>query len=262
MSEKSGFQVDDQGPRYYESYVTYFMEPFVDGLVTAGVRSGETVLDVACGTGFATRAASEKVGPAGRVVGSDLNQNMLAMAQSVPHGENVSWEQASALELPFDDNEFDAVICQQGVQFFPDAAVGLREMARVSKRGVTITAWSALKESPYLATAWDMLTRHCGTDPSEYASGFSEHDEVARWFAAAELTLTSIELVEAVVSLPPIVDYLPKHLRTIPFVGNFFNLDEGAQEEAVRYVDQGLKDYRTEEGLQVPFRSYMATTIG
>ena len=262
MSETSGFQVDEQGPRYYETYVTYFMEPFVDALVTAGVRTGQTVLDVACGTGFATRAASEKVGPAGRVVGSDVNPNMLAMAQSVPHGKNVSWEQASALELPFDDNAFDTVICQQGVQFFPDIAAGLREMARVSRQRVTVTAWSALKELPYLATAWDMLTRHCGTDPSDYASGFSERDEVAGWFAAADLSLTSIELVEAVVPLPPIIDYLPKHLRTIPFAGNFFNLDQAAQEEAVRTVDQKLSDYRTEEGLQVPFRSYLATTIG
>ena len=51
-------------------------------------------------------------------------------------------------------------------------------------------------------------------------------------------------------------------MRTIPFVGNFFNLDEGAQEEAVRYADKELSDYRTKEGLQVPFRSYLATTIG
>ena len=196
------------------------------------------------------------------MVGSDLNLHMLAVAQSVPHGENVSWQQASALELPFDANEFDAVICQQGVQFFPDVAAGLQEMARVSGQGVTVTAFSGLNESPYFAAAWEMLTRHCGTDPSEYVSGFSEHDEVAGWFAAAELNSTSIELVEAVVSLPPIVDYLPKHLRTIPFVGNFFNLDEAAQEEAVRYVDQELSDYRTEGRLQVPFRSYLATTIG
>jgi ubiquinone/menaquinone biosynthesis C-methylase UbiE len=262
MTEMSGFQVGEQGPQYYETCVKRFMEPFVDALVVAGVRNSETILDVACGTGFATRAASEKVGPAGRVVGSDINLNMLALAQSVPHGENVSWQQASALELPFEDNEFDAVICQQGVQFFPDIAVGLREMARVSGQRVTLTAFSGLKESPYFATAWDMLTRHCGTDPSDYAATFCERDEVAGWFASAGLTLTRSELVEAVVTLPPLADYLPEHLRAVPFAEEFFNLDEAAQEEAVRYVDQQLSDYRTKEGLQVPFRSYLASTIG
>lgn len=262
MTDMSGFQVDEQGPQYYEKTAACFMAPLVDALVTAGVRTGETVLDVACGTGFATRAASEKVGPAGRVVGSDLNPNMLAMAQSVSHGDNVSWKQASALELPFDDNEFDSVICQQGVQFFPDIAAGLREMARVSGRRVTVTAFSPLKDSPYFATAWDMLTRHCGTDPSEYAAAFCEYDEVVGWFAAAELTLASVELVEAVVPLPPMADYLPDHLTAVPFAAKFFKLDDTAQREAVRYVEQRLRDYQTDDGLRVPFRSYLATTIG
>lgn len=260
MTEISGFQVAEQGPQYYETCVKRFMEPFVDALVAAGVRTSETILDVACGTGFATRAASERVGPSGRVVGSDLNLNMLAMAQAVPHRENVSWQQASALQLPFDDNEFDAVICQQGVQFFPDVAAGLREMARVSGDRVTLTAFSGLKESPYLAAAWDMLTRHCGTDPSDYAPAFRERNEVAGWFASAGLTLTKCELVEAVVTLPPLADYLPEHLRAVPFAENFFKLEEPAQKEAVRYVGQQLSDYRTKNGLQVPFRSYLAST--
>jgi ubiquinone/menaquinone biosynthesis C-methylase UbiE len=261
MTEMSGFQVGEQGPQYYETCVKRFMKPFVDALVAAGVRNSETILDVACGTGFATRAASEKVGPAGRVVGSDINLNMLALAQSVPHGEKVSWQQASALELPFEDSEFDAVICQQGVQFFPDTAAGLQEMARVSGQRVTVTAFSGLNESPYFGAAWDMLTRDCGTDPSEYASVFSERDEVAGWFASAGLTLTRIELVEAVVTLPPVVDYLPAHLRAVPFAAKFFELDEAAQQEAVRYVDQQLSEYRTKDGLRVPFRSYLASTI-
>ena len=124
MNEKSGFQVDEQSPRYYETHVKHFMQPFVDALVTIGVQSGDAVLDVACGTGFATRAASKIVGSEGRVVGSDVNSSMLAMAQTVPHNDNVSWKAASALELPFDDNEFDTVICQPCEQFFPDTAPG------------------------------------------------------------------------------------------------------------------------------------------
>jgi ubiquinone/menaquinone biosynthesis C-methylase UbiE len=258
MAETSGFQVDEQGPRYYETYVSYIMEPFVDALVTAGVRAGESVLDVACGTGFATRAASKVVGPKGRVVGLDINPNMLAMARSIPHDENVSWERGSALELPYNDNEFDAVICQQGVQFFPDTGAGLTEMARVSTSRLAFTAWSALKDSPYLAAAWEMLSRHCGIDPGEYASGFCERDQIARWGEAAELPSFGINLVEAAVTLPPISDFLPKHLKTIPFAGKFFELDQSDQETGIRYVDQALSDYRRADGLQVPFRSYLA----
>jgi len=134
-------------------------------------------------------------------------------------------------------------------------------MARVSGQRITVTVFSDWKSSPYFATAWDMLTRHCGTDPREYAPAFRERDEVVGWFEAADLTLTRIELIEAIVSLPPMADYLPDHLRAVPFAEKFFKLDDTAQAEAVRFVDRGLSDYQTAEGLKVPFRSHLATTI-
>jgi ubiquinone/menaquinone biosynthesis C-methylase UbiE len=62
MSDKSGFQVDDNAPRYYESHVERFMAPFVRALVASAVKPGDVVLDVACGTGFAARAASAATG--------------------------------------------------------------------------------------------------------------------------------------------------------------------------------------------------------
>ena len=257
----SGFQVDEQAPRYYEAHVRHFMQPFVEALIAQAVRNGDAVLDVACGTGFATRAASEKVGSKGRVVGTDLNPHMLATARSVAHNGNITWHPASALDLPFADEEFDVVICQQGVQFFPDPGAGLREMARVSKRGIAITAWSALKDSPYLATAWDMLTRRCGTSPAQYATGFSERDDISGWFRAANLQPVSINLVEAVVSLPPVAEYLPDHFMTVPFAGDYFQLGAAARADAVRDVDERLRDFRTADGLDVPFSAYIASTI-
>ncbi|MHA1564161.1 MAG: class I SAM-dependent methyltransferase, partial [Alphaproteobacteria bacterium] len=76
MGEKPGFQIEEQAPLYYESNVSLFMAPFVVSLVSAAVGKGDTVLDVACGTGFAARAASISVGPSGNVVGSDINPGM------------------------------------------------------------------------------------------------------------------------------------------------------------------------------------------
>ena len=70
---QSGFQVDEQGPKYYQDCVEVIMAPFVRTLVATAVQSGDDVLDVACGTGFATRAAAMAVGSGGTVVGSDLS---------------------------------------------------------------------------------------------------------------------------------------------------------------------------------------------
>jgi protein-L-isoaspartate O-methyltransferase len=84
MSEESGFQISDHAPLHYQAQVEYFMAPFVEAMVATSVKRGDAVLDAACGTGFATRAAARVVGSNGRVVGSDINAGMVAMAQSVP----------------------------------------------------------------------------------------------------------------------------------------------------------------------------------
>jgi len=104
------------------------------------------VLDVACGTGVVTRAAAERVASGGRVAGIDLNPGMIAVARSLPPtaGAAIEWHEASALALPFADSGFDVVLCQQGLQFFPDKALALREMRRVLRPGgrLALSVWN------------------------------------------------------------------------------------------------------------------------
>jgi SAM-dependent methyltransferase len=118
------------GPEIYErSLVPAIFAPFAEGLVAlAAPTSGARALDIACGTGVVTRALARRVGSTGRVVGLDLNAAMLAAARVVPSvpGTEIEWREGNALALPFPDQTFDIVTCQQGVQFFPDRAAGLR----------------------------------------------------------------------------------------------------------------------------------------
>ncbi len=264
----SGFQISEQAPRYYESMVQLFMQPFVRAMVDAVVKKEDAVLDVACGTGFAARAASVATGSSGRVVGSDINPGMIAMAISVPHEEgcNISWKQASALELPFTDAEFDVVLCQQGIQFFPDSAAGLREMARVVKPGgrLAATVWAARDQSPYLDAVFGMLTQHCGSDPIANARAYANDgaEQIQNWFKTAGMGSVSIDLIEAVVPLPPIARYLPEHLKGLPplSLGNYFDLSPERQHQLQQSIDERLDEYRTDQGVEVPFRSYLIVT--
>jgi ubiquinone/menaquinone biosynthesis C-methylase UbiE len=99
-----------------------------------GVRRGERVLDLACGTGIVTRYLIDRVGPTGRVVGLDINASMLAAARTaVPHAA-IEWLEGSAMSMPLPEAAFDAVVCEQGFQFFPDKLAALHEMRRVLAR--------------------------------------------------------------------------------------------------------------------------------
>ncbi|HXV81704.1 MAG TPA: methyltransferase domain-containing protein [Candidatus Binatia bacterium] len=105
----------------------------LDLLETVGPALGTRFLDVACGTGIVARLASPRVGSTGRAVGVDTNEAMLAVAraQPVPAGAPIEWRHGDATSLPFEDAEFDTVLCQQGLQYVRDRPVVIREMKRV-----------------------------------------------------------------------------------------------------------------------------------
>jgi len=259
----STFQVDEDAPRHYQEQVARFMVPSSEALVSAVVEPGDEVLDVACGTGIATRLAAAVVGSSSRVVGSDLNEEMIAYARQVSAADwpEIVWEEATALDLPYESDSFDCVVCQQGLQFFPDPAAGLAEMRRVTKTGgkVAVTVWSELSTSPYFEALTEMLIEHAHVESDDLVFTATE-TEIVEWFKEAGLAVPTIELVEAVVELPPIGEYLPAHMKALPGAGSYFSLYEQSQKAAVEHIENRLSSYQTRTGVQVPFSSYLAHT--
>ena len=135
VSEQSGFQVSSEAAERRERYaVRFFAGPWAPGLIAlAALQQGEHVLDLACGTGLVTRLAAPEVGPTGHVTGLDINTGMLAVARSLPppSGTPITWIQGDACAMDLPDASFDVIVCQQGLQFFPDKPAALREMHRV-----------------------------------------------------------------------------------------------------------------------------------
>ena len=104
----------------------------------AGLRPGDAALDICCGTGDLTLELSRRVGPSGRVVGSDFSERMLDLAREKradPGGARPIFEWADALELPYDDGSFDAVTVGFGVRNLADLERGIAEMTRVLRPG-------------------------------------------------------------------------------------------------------------------------------
>jgi SAM-dependent methyltransferase len=94
-----------------------------------------SVLETAAGIGVVTRELARALPPEVSITATDLNQPMIAFAQSNIGSERIRWRQADALDLPFADTEFDVVACQFGVMFFPDKREGFREALRVLRPG-------------------------------------------------------------------------------------------------------------------------------
>src|SRR4051812_6297216 len=160
-------------PAAYQAFLVPAMfAPFAETLVEqAGVGEGSRVLDIACGTGAASRAAARRAGPSGSVTGVDLGEPTLAIAREQPMDGSaapITWLQADATQLPVDDGAFDVAICQQGLQFFPDKAAALAEMHRALQPGgrLAIATWTDVESNPFFAVI-EALERHLGEEASQ-----------------------------------------------------------------------------------------------
>ncbi len=130
-----GFDVPAQA---YEQYMGAWSRPLSTRFVeAAGVRRGQRVLDVGCGTGALTAALVERLG-AGSVAAVDPSESFVAAVRDRHPGVDVRLARAEA--LPFDDASFDASLAQLVVHFLADPVTGLQEIARVTRAGGLVAA--------------------------------------------------------------------------------------------------------------------------
>jgi ubiquinone/menaquinone biosynthesis C-methylase UbiE len=147
-------------PLIFESYARDLAERL------ARVEPQE-VLETAAGTGVLTRAIASRLPAQARIVATDLNEPMLNHAQRQSHDGRITWRQADALALPFEDQSFDVVACQFGAMFFPDKVQGYREARRVLKRGghFFFNVWDTISENEFADVVTQALATLFPQDP-------------------------------------------------------------------------------------------------
>jgi ubiquinone/menaquinone biosynthesis C-methylase UbiE len=134
-------------PEHYDRYLgpIIFVDYAADIALRAAAGRPATVLETAAGTGIVTRALRDHLPAGSRLTATDLNPPMLEVARAkFRPGEQVEFQQADAMALPFPDDSFDAVVCQFGVMFYPDKDQSYREVYRVLTPG-----------GRYLFNIWD-----------------------------------------------------------------------------------------------------------
>ncbi len=146
----------------YDQYVGRWSRLFVPPVLGAArIGPGQRVLDVSTGTGEAALAALPVVGASGFVTGVDISPAMLAGARVRLNDPAFGPVAADGQALPFRDASFDAVICQLGLQFFPNPALGLAEFRRVLRAGggFAVCVISKAERAPMWGILGDVLGR-------------------------------------------------------------------------------------------------------
>jgi len=159
MTDATRFQFTNPAvPKAYdEFFVPRLFAPWAARLLDeVRLRPGDRVLDIATGPGTVARLAAQRIGPGGRVTAMDIAEPMLDVARSKPHPSGaapIDYLLSPAAPLVAESAAFDVVVCQQGVQFFPDKGAALREMRRVLKPDgrVGIAVWTEIERNQIFA---------------------------------------------------------------------------------------------------------------
>ena len=268
MGQEEQRQLCGTGAEMYErGLVPAIFAPWAAVLIKqAALQRGERVLDVACGTGVVARLAAQQVGSTGRIIGLDRDAKRLAVARSLPPvpGVSLEWQESNALAIPFANASFDALLCQQGLQFFPDRPAALREMHRALVPGgrLILSVWGSLEQCPGYAALVGALEHHIGTAAasimrSPFALGeASEVRSLLAWGSFHEVQLhTTVRTVhfaspEQFVRL----EMIPSHLES-PVA----RMDERALSVLISEVNIALHPYASPNGLAFPMQAHLVT---
>lgn len=259
MSTQAQWQLtDDAAARYERCVARHILAPWAPRLVDAArVVTGERVLDVACGTGIVARAAARRAGVTGRCVGIDLNRGMVAVARSIRQSDSppIEWLEGNALDLPFRRGSFDVVLCQQGLQFFPDRVNALREMRRVlvEQGRAALSVWRSA--GPYNGAVGAALARHTDRQTADRflaSRAAPSDDELSQSAIAAGFADIRVNVSRIQVHLPSIALFVLEHLAATPVAAAIQHATREARANIASSVAEAMQQYVDGDGVTYP----------
>jgi SAM-dependent methyltransferase len=249
-------------PAVYERcLVPAIFAAWVDDLLDLAVLStGTRVLDVGCGTGAVARGAAQRCGSSGRVVGLDINREMLAVAQAtpIPSGQ-VEWREGDAMAMPFPDRSFDAVVCAQGLQYFTDKVAVLREMRRVVTPAghIALCVWRGIEYSPGFVVLSRVLAAHVGPGLVDGPFSLPDAEQVRRLLSDAGFAEIAIRAEAKPVRFFSPEAFVEQFVIGSPLAGALAHVEPDTMRAIIREVGAQLEPFMTPEGLSFPIEGHL-----
>ncbi len=249
---------------YEKMYVPAFFTPLANALLDRIAPSGnDRILDVACGTGIVGRLIRERVGAPKRLAGIDINPAMIEVAREL--APQVEYECGDATELAFGAADFDVVLCQHGLMFFPDRAKALRQMRRVVAGGgrIGVSTWRSLAENPVSEAFTNAGRRHVD-GPLDLPFSMGDEKQLAAMLEAAGFVDVRVETVAFEARFPDAATFLKMNVMAVGAVlPQFATMTDGERAAFTSAIESDaaavVTRYRDGDGLRFPVSANLAT---
>ena len=253
-------------PANYERYmVPLLFRPYAEQLARrAKAFAPKRILETAAGTGVVTAALAAAL-PTAEIVATDLNQPMLDVATTRVSSANVSFRQADALELPFGDGEFDLVVCQFGVMFYPDKVRGNSEARRVLRDGgrYLLAIWDRIERNALSNLANETMRREFPENPPMFMTRgpFSYHDpqQIERDLSEGGFSAVEIETVELTSRSPSAEDAARGLTYGSPMGVELEDYGPGALDRVFAEFSRAALQYEGADGFEAPMAAHIVT---
>ena len=266
ITDVESWQIAGDSPAAYEQYlVPGFFKPWAEKLVQLSSPSpGSTILDVACGTGIVARTVASKAGSNARITGLDINQQMLDKASEMAEksGLEINWQQGGAGDLPFEDNRFDHLFCQQAMQFFPEPQQVLKEMFRVLKPGgaLALNILRSIQHNPAYKILAHELEEHAGeTAGTMMRSPFRDWDQKTIRGMVTEAGFGDIQIHLEIISMryPSPEEFLRREAASSPLAGEIEAMEPDIRRDLIDDLNKSIETYTDDRGVIFPMETCM-----
>ncbi len=262
MDKKSGWQLSGDGPDAYEKYIVpAYTRTWAKEIVNRTcLRDGEAILDVACGTGLVARIAAERRNSTDLIYGVDVNEIMINKAKGIE--ENINWYHSDVTDIPFPDNHFEVIFCQQGLQYFPDPSLALKEMNRVLVENgrILLSVWRPIQYSPFYASLCMVLKEYVSEKAASMLSSafnFGESGKLSALFNNTGFKNININIVVKQMSYSPFDEFVIGGIMATPFFEDIKQMPESKREEMLSQLYKLNQNYIDDDGLAAPLESYI-----
>lgn len=193
-------------PALYDRYLgPVIFEPYAIDLAQRCSELGAAeLLETAAGTGVLTRELDRLLPDSAAIVATDLKKAMLAYAATRADRDSarITWQQADAQALPFDNSRFDTVVCQFGAMFFPKKVEAYREALRVLKPGgqFIFNVWDRIETNDFAEMTSTTVASCFADDPPDFLArvphGYHDTRQVADELVSAGFSDVAVETIE------------------------------------------------------------------
>jgi ubiquinone/menaquinone biosynthesis C-methylase UbiE len=250
-------------PGNYDKYLgPVLFEPYALDLTERLKKETlKNVLEIACGTGRVTRHLVSLLPADGKLIASDLNPDMMAVAKTRVTDERVKWLAADAQVLPFANDSFDHIVCQFGVMFFPDKGKAFAEAYRVLQPGglYLFNTWADLEQNPRTAVMRKVMDEMFHEDLPDFLNkgpySFFDPVEIRGWLEGAGFTDIKIEVVDKVAYYTSAEDFLKGFFEGSPLSAFLAEKDQKVQEEVRKKIRDDMNQQFSENSTEVPMQA-------